>query len=146
MGAGGKTANSAPIDGAALTPFLAWSVGGIRATAEDEADFFRGLFSGELLPRAQVAMMEDTSATGGAYGLGFHADPLATTTIAQLHEGDQHDLRSRLRPRRRLPRLLPAADLQPERHRELPRRHVVDDPREAKRASRDRGGRLCGSA
>src|SRR5262249_4315156 len=44
---------------------------GIRATAEDEADFFRGLFSGKLLPRAQVAAMEDTSATGGAYGLGL---------------------------------------------------------------------------
>jgi D-alanyl-D-alanine carboxypeptidase len=74
MGAGGKTANSTPIDGAALTPVLAWSVGGIRATAEDEADFFRGLFSVKLLPRAQVAMMEDTSAISGAYGLGFHAD------------------------------------------------------------------------
>jgi hypothetical protein len=57
----------------ALTTSFAWSVGGIRATAEDEADFFRGLFSGELLPRAQVAMMEDTSATGGAYWLGLMA-------------------------------------------------------------------------
>ena len=71
LGAEGKIANSAPIDSAALTPSFAWSVGGIRATAEDEADFYRGLFSGKLLPNAQVAAMEDTSATGGAYGLGL---------------------------------------------------------------------------
>jgi D-alanyl-D-alanine carboxypeptidase len=71
LGAAGKTADSAPVDSAALTPSFAWSAGGIRATAEDEADFFRGLFSGGLLPKAQVAAMEDTSATGGAYGLGL---------------------------------------------------------------------------
>jgi D-alanyl-D-alanine carboxypeptidase len=62
---------SAPVDTVRLTPSFAWSVGGIRATAEDEADFFRGLFSGKLLPKAQVAAMEDTSASGGAYGLGL---------------------------------------------------------------------------
>jgi D-alanyl-D-alanine carboxypeptidase len=71
LGAHGKTANAALADSAALTPSFAWSAGGIRATAEDEADFFRGLFSGKLLPRAQVAAMEDTAATGGAYGLGL---------------------------------------------------------------------------
>lgn len=71
LGAEGKTANSAPVDSAALTPSFAWSVGGIRATAEDEADFYRGLFSGKLLPKAQVATMEDTSASGSAYGLGI---------------------------------------------------------------------------
>jgi D-alanyl-D-alanine carboxypeptidase len=71
LGTGGKSADSAPVDSASLTPSFAWSVGGIRATAEDEADFYRGLFSGKLLPRAQVAAMEDTSATGGAYGLGL---------------------------------------------------------------------------
>src|SRR5262249_21887622 len=67
LGATGKNAGSAPVDTAALTPSFAWSVGGIRATAEDEADFYRGLFSGKLLPRAQVAAMEDTRASGGAY-------------------------------------------------------------------------------
>jgi D-alanyl-D-alanine carboxypeptidase len=71
LGAKGKTANAPPVDTAALTPAFAWSVGGIRATAEDEAAFFRGLFSGKLLPEAQVAAMEDTSATRGAYGLGL---------------------------------------------------------------------------
>jgi hypothetical protein len=35
-------AGSAPVDTAALTPAYAWSVGGIRATAEDVADFYRG--------------------------------------------------------------------------------------------------------
>jgi D-alanyl-D-alanine carboxypeptidase len=71
LGAEGKTAESAPVDSAALTASFAWSVGGIRATAEEEADFYRGLFTGKLLPKAQVAAMENTSATGGAYGLGI---------------------------------------------------------------------------
>ena len=34
--------------------------------------------------------------------------------MARLHTGDHHQLRSGLGPRRRLPRLLPAADLQPD--------------------------------
>jgi D-alanyl-D-alanine carboxypeptidase len=71
LGADGKTANAPPVDTAALTPAFAWSVGGIRATAENEADFFRGLFSGKLLPKVQVAAMVHTGATGGAYGLGL---------------------------------------------------------------------------
>jgi D-alanyl-D-alanine carboxypeptidase len=71
LGAKGKSADAAPVDSASLTPSFAWSAGGTRATAEDEADFFRGLFSGKLLPRAQVAAMEDTSASSGAYGLGI---------------------------------------------------------------------------
>jgi len=71
LGAHGKAADATPVDSAALTPAFAWSAGGIRSTANDEADFFRGLFSGKLLPPAQVAAMEDTSGTGGAYGLGI---------------------------------------------------------------------------
>jgi D-alanyl-D-alanine carboxypeptidase len=71
LGANGKSAKSAPVDSAALTPAFAWSAGGIRATAQDEADFFRALFSGKLLPRAEVAAMEQTKATGGQYGLGI---------------------------------------------------------------------------
>lgn len=71
LGAHDKAAGAAPVDSAALTPAFAWSAGGIRASAEDEADFFRGLFSGKLLPQAQVAAMEDASSTGGAYGLGI---------------------------------------------------------------------------
>jgi D-alanyl-D-alanine carboxypeptidase len=71
LGANGKTADAALVDSAALTPAFAWSVGGIRATAEDEADFFRGLFSGKLLPKVQIEAMENTSATRGAYGLGL---------------------------------------------------------------------------
>lgn len=67
----GKPDGAGNFDSAALTPAYGWSAGGIRSTAEDEADFFRGLFSGRLLPAAQVAAMEDTSATGGAYGLGI---------------------------------------------------------------------------
>jgi hypothetical protein len=71
VAAHGKADGAGNFDSAALTPAFGWSAGGTRATAEDEADFFRGLFSGKLLPAAQVAAMEDTSATGGAYGLGL---------------------------------------------------------------------------
>jgi D-alanyl-D-alanine carboxypeptidase len=71
LGAQGKTANAPPVDSATLTPSFAWSAGGIRATAKDEADFFRGLFTGKLLPAAWVAAMEQTSPSGGAYGLGI---------------------------------------------------------------------------
>jgi D-alanyl-D-alanine carboxypeptidase len=71
VGANGKNANLPPTDSAALSPSYAWSAGGIRATAEDVADFYRGLFSGKLLPKAQVEAMEDTQATGGQYGLGI---------------------------------------------------------------------------
>jgi D-alanyl-D-alanine carboxypeptidase len=66
-----NNASSAPFDSAALSPSFAWSAGGIRATAEDVADFYRGLLSGKLLGPAQVAAMQDTSRTGGAYGLGL---------------------------------------------------------------------------
>jgi D-alanyl-D-alanine carboxypeptidase len=68
---GGDTAHAPVVDTAAMNPAAAWAAGGIRATAEDEADFLRGLFSGKLLPKAQVAAMKDTSASGGAYGLGL---------------------------------------------------------------------------
>jgi D-alanyl-D-alanine carboxypeptidase len=71
LGTAGKTSDARPVDSAALTPAFAWSAGGIRATAKDEADFYRGLFSGRLLPAAQVEAMKDTGATGGAYGLGL---------------------------------------------------------------------------
>jgi D-alanyl-D-alanine carboxypeptidase len=71
LGARGKADGAGNFDSAALTPAFGWSAGGIRATAKDEAEFFRGLFSGKLLPAAQVAAMEHTSATGGAYGLGL---------------------------------------------------------------------------
>jgi D-alanyl-D-alanine carboxypeptidase len=73
LGAQVKAAGAARVDSAALTPAFGWSAGGIRATAADEADFLRGLFSGKLLPAAQVAAMQDTSASGGAYGLGLMA-------------------------------------------------------------------------
>jgi D-alanyl-D-alanine carboxypeptidase len=66
-----KNASPVPIDTAALSPAFGWSAGGIRATAEDVADFYRGLLSGKLLPAAQLAAMEDTRTTGGQYGLGL---------------------------------------------------------------------------
>jgi D-alanyl-D-alanine carboxypeptidase len=64
-------ADPAPFDSAALTPSFGWSAGGIRATADEVADFYRGLFTGRLLRPDEVAAMEDTAPTGGAYGLGL---------------------------------------------------------------------------
>ena len=43
----------------------------IRSTVQDVANFYRALFSSKLLPKAEVAAMEDTKATHGAYGLGL---------------------------------------------------------------------------
>jgi D-alanyl-D-alanine carboxypeptidase len=71
LGAQAKRASAAPIDSAALSPSFGWSAAGIRATAKDLADFYGGLFSGKLLPAAQVDAMENTEATGGQYGLGI---------------------------------------------------------------------------
>jgi len=71
LGAQGKSASATPIDSAALSPSFGWSAAGIRATAQDLADFYRGLFSGKLVPAAQVDAMENTQATGGQYGLGI---------------------------------------------------------------------------
>lgn len=62
LGAQGKSSNAAPIDSAAINTGFGWSAAGIRATAADEADFFRGLFSGKLLPKPQVAAMENKKA------------------------------------------------------------------------------------
>ena len=64
-----QTLSSAPADITALSPAAGWSGGGIRSTVQDVADFYRALLSTKLLPKAEVAAMEDTTATRGAYGL-----------------------------------------------------------------------------
>ena len=66
-----KTASPGPADITALSPTVAWSGGAIRSTVDDVATFYRALFTGKLLPKAEVAAMEDTTATHGAYGLGL---------------------------------------------------------------------------
>jgi len=71
LNAHGKSATATPIDSAALSPSFGWSAAGIRATAQDLADFYRGLFSGKLLPAALLNLMESTQSTGGQYGLGI---------------------------------------------------------------------------
>jgi D-alanyl-D-alanine carboxypeptidase len=66
-----KTASPGPADITALSPTVAWSGGGIRSTVQDVANFYRALFTGKLLPKAEVTAMENTTATHGAYGLGL---------------------------------------------------------------------------
>lgn len=63
-----QTASSAPADITALSPTAAWSGGGIRSTVQDVASFYRTLFSSRLLPKAEVAAMEDTKATPAPMG------------------------------------------------------------------------------
>lgn len=64
-------ASSVPIDTAGLSPTLGWAAGGIRSTVGDVANFFQGLFTGRLLPPAQLTEMEDTAPDNGQYGLGL---------------------------------------------------------------------------
>jgi D-alanyl-D-alanine carboxypeptidase len=67
-----QTASSALADITTLSsPTAGWSGGGIRSTVQDVASFYRALFTGKLLPHAEVAAMEDTNAAHGAYGLGL---------------------------------------------------------------------------
>jgi D-alanyl-D-alanine carboxypeptidase len=66
-----KNASPAVIDATAIAPSPAWSAGAIHSTVEDVATFFRGLFTGKLLPQADVAEMEKTGGANGAYGLGL---------------------------------------------------------------------------
>jgi hypothetical protein len=105
--------------------------GGIRSTVHDVAAFYHALFTGKLLPKAEVAAMEDTTATHGAYGLGLMTTGGNAYVWGPLHPGDQHHLRPRLGPRRQLPRLLPTADLQPRRlapGRPARQRRPIPDP------------------
>jgi D-alanyl-D-alanine carboxypeptidase len=159
----GKPDGAGNFDSAALTPAFGWSAGGIRATAKDEADFFRGLFSGKLLPAAQVAAMEDTSATGGAYGLGLmptgghesawraYTQAITTTCGRAWGHGGAFPGYYQLPQPRRLPPSCPAREhrgsaavagsvqtgLQRPRNRILPRRPVV--ARRENKPGRERG-------
>jgi D-alanyl-D-alanine carboxypeptidase len=62
---------SGPLDVTSMSQTLAWSAGGIVATGEEVADFYRALLSGRIVPSSLVAEMERTRATGGQYGLGL---------------------------------------------------------------------------
>jgi D-alanyl-D-alanine carboxypeptidase len=57
-----KNANTDAVDVTAIAPSPAWSAGAIVSTARDVANFFRGLFTGKVLPKAEVAEMEIVNA------------------------------------------------------------------------------------
>lgn len=66
-----KNASPAVVDVTAIAPSPGWSAGAIHSTVQDVANFFRGLLTGKLLPKAEVAEMENTAGTNGRYGLGL---------------------------------------------------------------------------
>ena len=54
-----------------LSPSFAWAAGGIVSNAHDVTLFYRGLFTGKLLPAAQFAEMKAAVTVSGTYGLGI---------------------------------------------------------------------------
>jgi D-alanyl-D-alanine carboxypeptidase len=54
-----------------LNPSFAWAAGGIVSNARDVTSFYRGLFTGKLLPAAQFAEMKEGTEFSGTYALGI---------------------------------------------------------------------------
>jgi D-alanyl-D-alanine carboxypeptidase len=54
-----------------LSPSYAWAAGGIVSNARDVTLFYRGLFTGKLLPAAQFAELKAAVPVSGTYGLGI---------------------------------------------------------------------------
>jgi D-alanyl-D-alanine carboxypeptidase len=92
----GEPANGEPVaeptDITFMSPSWARTAGGIVSTVDDIAHFYRALFSGALLPPAQLAAQRETVAMAEAdgdarYGLGVITWPTPCGT-AWGHDGD----------------------------------------------------------
>jgi len=72
-----------------FNPSVAWAAGGIVSTAEDLADFYRGLLRGKLVTRHLLWRMESTVKVGvsDAYGLGLQQTHLPCSYVWG-HTGD----------------------------------------------------------
>ena len=70
-----------------LSPSWAWAAGGIVSNAKDVTTFYRALFTGRLLPAAQLTEMKTPSQVAGTYGLGIST---TYTTCGRVfgHEGN----------------------------------------------------------
>jgi D-alanyl-D-alanine carboxypeptidase len=54
-----------------LNPSFAWAAGGIVSNVRDVTSFYRGLFTGKLLPATQFAEMKEGADFSGTYALGI---------------------------------------------------------------------------
>jgi D-alanyl-D-alanine carboxypeptidase len=70
-----------------LNPTFAWAAGGIVSNARDVTTFYRGLFTGKLLPAAQFAEMKEGADFSGTYALGIQFQ-FTTCGRAYGHNGD----------------------------------------------------------
>lgn len=70
-----------------LGPSWAWAAGGIVSNARDVTTFYRRLFTGKLLPAAQLDEMESPTTASGTYALGI-ANTFPTCGRAFTHNGD----------------------------------------------------------
>lgn len=72
---------------AGLNPTWGWAAGAIVSNARDVTAFYRALFTGKLLPAAQLAEMETPTPNSGTYGLGI-ANTFPACGRAFTHDGD----------------------------------------------------------
>jgi D-alanyl-D-alanine carboxypeptidase len=71
-----------------LDPSSAGAAGEMISTLDDLSRFLDGLLRGEVVPKAQLRRMEDTSASGGRYGMGLFPVPLRCGTTVWGHNGE----------------------------------------------------------
>jgi D-alanyl-D-alanine carboxypeptidase len=72
---------------AGLNPTWGWAAGAIVSTTRDVTTFYRALFTGKLLPAAQVAELKAPTQASGTYGLGVFGVYLSCGR-AFMHPGD----------------------------------------------------------
>ncbi|WP_234365501.1 serine hydrolase domain-containing protein [Streptomyces sp. RTd22] len=71
-----------------LDPSAAGAAGEMISTLDDLSRFLDALLRGEVVPKAQLRRMEDTSASGGRYGMGLFPMPLRCGTTVWGHNGE----------------------------------------------------------
>jgi D-alanyl-D-alanine carboxypeptidase len=72
---------------AGLNPTFGWAAGAIVSNAGDVTAFYRALFTGKVLPAAQLKEMESPTTNSGVYGLGI-ANTFPACGRAYTHDGD----------------------------------------------------------
>ncbi len=70
-----------------LDPTWGWAAGAIVSNARDVTAFYRGLFTGKLLPAPQLDELESPTATSGTYALGI-VNTFPACGRAFTHNGD----------------------------------------------------------
>ncbi|MGW3086807.1 serine hydrolase domain-containing protein [Streptomyces sp. NPDC001108] len=88
----GRAYTRDPDDGAlrdvtTLDPRAAGAAGSLVSTLDDLNRFYAALLGGRLLAPAQLALMTDTRATQGVYGLGLYPEKLSCGITVWGHNG-----------------------------------------------------------